>query len=162
MNNEMLMGVGNRRTDFAKKLQSLGDGQFLLVAIVIETRALDVFHREKWNPINAYATAVKLRDVLMIQTGEQMFFALEVTDDVVRIHAAANKLECDLAMQLSIFRQINFAHAAAPDERDNLVFANSLTGTVCALADERLRREVQRRHFDESACAPLPPGKRFH
>src|SRR6266446_4942139 len=91
-----------------------------------------------------------------------MFFALEVTDDVVRIHAAANKLERDSAMQLSILCQINFPHAAAPDKGDNLVVANCLPGTKRTFADERLRREVQGRHFDKSARALLLLEKRFN
>ena len=117
--------------------------------------ALDVFHDKKWNSIRSKAAAVKLRDVWVIETGEEMLFAFEVTNNVFRVEAAANELERDFAIQLPILREINFAHAAAADERDNLVVANDLAGAQCALAEERFGREVQGRDFDESAYALL-------
>ena len=117
---------------------------------------------KKWNSIGGNAAAVKLRDVRMIQAGEETLFVLEAAKNVVRIHAAANKLERDFAMQLSILREINFAHSAAADERQNFVIANCLSGVKCAIADERFRREMQRRSFNESARAFLLFEQRFN
>ena len=65
-----------------------------------------------------------------------MFFAFEVMDHVLRGHAATNQLERDFAMQFPILREINFAHAAAADEGDDLVIADGLAGAECAFAHE--------------------------
>src|SRR5206468_3666903 len=155
MDNQVLVRVSNSRADLAEKLESLFRFQLAVIAIVIQSLALDVFHDKKWNSIRSKAAAVKLRDVWVIETGEEMLFAFEVTNNVFRVEAAANELERDSAIQLPILREINFAHAAAADERDNLVVANDLAGAECALAEERFGREMQGRDFNESAHALL-------
>src|SRR5438132_3259636 len=160
MNDQTLVRVSNSRADLAEKLEALFRFQLALIAIVIQSLALDVFHDKKWNSIRSKAAAVKLRDVWVIETGEEMLFAFEVTNNVFRVEAAANELERDFAIQLPILREINFAHAAAADERDNLIVANDLAGAECALAEERFGREVQGRDFNESAHTLLLLEKR--
>src|SRR6266853_1631395 len=116
MDNQALVGVSNSRTHLAEKLEALFRFQLAVIAIVIQSLALDVFHDKKWNSIRSKAAAVKLRDVWVIQTGEEMLFAFEVAQHVFRVQAAANELDRDSAIQLPILREINFAHSAATDE----------------------------------------------
>ncbi len=155
MDNQALVRVSNSQAHLAEKLESLFRFQLALIAIVIQSLAPDVFHDKKWNSIRSHAAAVKLRDVWVIQTGEEMLFAFEVTNNVFRVQAAANELEGDFAIQLPILREVNVAHAAAANKRDDVVVGNGLTGAECALAEERFGREVQRWFFNESACALL-------
>src|SRR5947208_5774979 len=143
MDDQTLVRVSNSRADLAEKLESLLRFQLAVIAIVIQSLALDVFHDKKWNSLCSKAAAVKLRDVWVIETGEEMLFAFEVTNNVFRVQAAANELERDSAIQLPILREINFAHAAAADERDNLVVANDLAGAQCALANEGFGCQMQ-------------------
>src|SRR2546429_319527 len=71
MDNQALVRVSNSRADLAEKLEALFRFQLALIAIVIQSLALDVFHDKKWNSIRSKAAAVKLRDVWVIETGEE-------------------------------------------------------------------------------------------
>ena len=162
MNDQMLVRVGDGRANFAKKVESLLHREPACLAIVVESVAFHIFHGEKWNSIRGHAAAVKLRDVRMIQAGEETLFVFEVAKDVVCVHAATNELERGFAIQFSIVREINFAHSAAADERQNFVIADYLTGVVRAtLAHERFGCEMQGRLLDESVRRFLMFEERF-
>ena len=72
--------------------------------------------------------AVKLRDVWMIQTGEEIFFAMKATDDLIPIDSSPNEFKRDFAIQLSILRKINIAHSAAADKRKDFVVTDRFFG----------------------------------
>jgi len=83
MNDQVLVRVSNSRAHLTEKLESLFRFQLAVIAIVIQSLALDVFHDKKWNSIRCKAATVKLRDVWVVQTGEEMLFAFEVAQHVV-------------------------------------------------------------------------------
>ena len=64
----------------------------------------------------------------MIQTRENLFFAMKAPVDFIRIDSAANDLKRNFAIQLSILREINIAHSTAADERKDLVMIDCLSG----------------------------------
>src|SRR5260370_17283613 len=92
MNDQALVRVSDSRADLAEKLESLFRFQLAVIAIVIQSLALDVFHDKKWNSIRSKAAAVKLRDVWVIQTGEKLVFAFQLDQHVARPHAPPTKL----------------------------------------------------------------------
>ena len=108
------------------------------------------------------AAAVELRDVWMIEAGEEKFFALKAANDVVAIHSAPNEFERGLAMQLAILRKVNIAHSAAPDEREDFVVANDLARAVFAIANKCFRREMQGRLLNKCVDVVLMFKQRFN
>ncbi len=144
-------------------MESLLGCKLALIAILIQSLALDIFHGEKRNPIGGHAAAVELRDIRMIKTGQETLFALEVTNDIVRVHSTANELERGFAMQLSILREINFAHSATADERQNFVITNYLSGPVGAgIAHEGFGGKMQGRFFNELIRGLMMFKQRLH
>src|ERR1700733_6570265 len=116
MNHQVLMSVRNSGADFPEKLEPLLRGKRALFAILVEALALDVFHGEERDAVCRQAASVKLRDVWVVEAGEEMLLPLEMADQFHRSHAAMDKLERDATVHFSIFREIYFAHSASSDE----------------------------------------------
>src|ERR1043166_1056441 len=126
MNDQMLVRVVNRRANFAEELKPLVDGEIFLAAIIVDAGSIDVFHRKERNAIRGHARVIKLGDVWMIETGEQTLLAEKSPHDLIAVHPVPDELERDPTVQLSILREINFAHPAAADQRNDLVIADDL------------------------------------
>ena len=86
-------------------------------------------HHDRANPIRLFE-AVDLRDVRMIQRGEDLRFAAEagqafgVVGDTGEEH-----LDGDVALELGVARAVHLAHSTAPDEGQDFVRAESSAGS---------------------------------
>ena len=91
--------------------------QAVRVRIPVDRRPFDVLHHEVRQPVRCRPTVVETRNVRMLEGGEDLPLVLEPPDDDFRIHAAANHLDRDAALERLVGApsQIDGAHAAVPD-----------------------------------------------
>src|SRR5215213_5195456 len=96
------MCVMNRITDGAKKLQSLGDVQFVVVAITVQRLPFDEFHHEVGQAILGGPTVKQPGDVWVVQSGEYLSFFAEAAQDEVCVHAAFDEFDGGSLVELVI------------------------------------------------------------
>src|SRR4051812_9488989 len=97
MNDEMLMGVGDRRTDFAEELQPIRQAELTEITKVIEPLSFDVFHHEIRHSILHHGAAIKPRDVRVRQAGEDAFLLAKMPEQIAARERAFDELQCDLS-----------------------------------------------------------------
>src|SRR3984893_1406837 len=161
MNDKMLVGVMHRGTDLAEEREPCGNGKVMTSAIHVNSKPLDILHDEKRNTIRGNSSAIEMGDVRIVQAGEDLFFVTKSRDDVVRAHRGGDKFQRTFSAKMGIFREIHIAHPAAADERKNLVIADRLPGVESALAQERVRRLMQRRSFQKRQAALIMSEQRL-
>src|SRR5262249_59746058 len=94
-------------------------------------------------------------DGRVVEGGGHAGFLTEAAD-ALRVFGEARlqQVERDLAAQLSVARQIDLAHASAPDLADDLVMANRLPGPRLFGPQQR-GGHLGRRRLNESLGAPV-------
>src|SRR6266550_5794936 len=116
-------GVSFRQTlgDVLQISQQLCQICPLLIDDLPQCLAVDEFHGDEIQSI-VFADFVNVSDVRMVEGGGGLRFlneaahAIAVTGEIGR-----ENLECNLAAELGIFSEINFAHSARADLRANFV-----------------------------------------
>jgi len=94
-----------------------------------EVIALDQFHDEGVCP-GGFLKPVNRRDVRMIQGRERLCFAFKACDAIgIRGERVGQNLDRDLAIERSVRRTIDLAHAPFTDGRADLVDAEAGTGS---------------------------------
>src|SRR5262249_29910996 len=150
MNDQVLMRVGNSAANFSKDRESLQNRQSILAGIIVQSRTIDIFHDEVWQTRGRDGATMKLRDVCMTKAGQDPFFLLKTPDNVGRPQAELEKLDCHLTAQGCVFREINFAHTALADKRNDFVIAEFFAGfQFTAFLREALSRNFVSRLLNE-------------
>ena len=121
----MLMRVMDGGANSLKEFQSLLCVESVLIAMVVDRQPLDVLHHQVRPIFFRRAAVEQARDVGMIERRQNLSLVAKATHDKVRVHAAANQLDCDLLSILIIiaFAEINRAHAAASELANDFVGA---------------------------------------
>ena len=100
MDNKMLVSIGDRRADFAKELQPLGDRKSMKAAVRIKPLAFHVFHDEIRKTVLGNSSAIEAGDVGMSESSKDPFLALEVTNEVRATEAGFDQLDSYLPVQI--------------------------------------------------------------
>ena len=79
MNDQPLMGVGNRSGNFSEQLQLLNDRQLPFAAVIVQPHAVHILHDEVRQTLGRQCAAVELSDIWMNQPGQDPFFLLKMT-----------------------------------------------------------------------------------
>jgi hypothetical protein len=91
--------------------------------------ARDQFHHQRENPVRLLQ-AVEVRDVRMVQGGEDLGFALKPRKAVrIRRPGLQQDLDRDLAFQAEISGAVNLAHPAGTEGADDLVGPEECAGS---------------------------------
>src|SRR6187549_3768089 len=93
-----------------------------------------MFHREKRNAVGGHTRIIKPSDMWMTEAAEQPLLVMKAAHDLVAIDAAPDELKCDEAKQPAVFREIDLAHAACIEERDDFVVLDDFARGKCPLA----------------------------
>ncbi len=114
VHDEVLMSVVHRGTNRLKELEPCNDVEMLRVAIGVNRNTVDVLHDDVCGTVRKRATIQEMRDVGMIELGEDLAFDLEPRLDAPRKRAAENHLDGHLLLELGIgaLGQENLAHPA--------------------------------------------------
>jgi len=99
MNDQPLMRIVNGCADLPKKLETRGGRESLGVAVFVDPRAGDVFHREVGNVTRRDPGAVKLRDIRVVEARQDLFFVAKTRDDFRTVHSRTNEFKRHLAPQ---------------------------------------------------------------
>lgn len=96
-------------------------------AILIERKALDVFHDEIGQATFGRAAVEQTRDMRMIEARQNLPFLAKTLQDGIGIHPALDELERDLLLELGVgpFGQEDRAHPPAPDFADEPIIADA-------------------------------------
>ena len=90
--------------------------------------ALDEFHHER-RDAPTFFEPVDGGDIGMVQRGKRLRFTLEAREPLGVVRERLRQdLDCDVAIELGITRPIDFAHASAADQLDQLEDAEAGTG----------------------------------
>ena len=120
------MRVMYRRADLLKELQAFGCRQALLIGILSDGLAFDVFHHEVRPPVAGGAAVEQAGDVRVIQRREDLPFIAKAAQDEFRIHAALDELDGDLLLELCVITlcEVDRAHAALADPSQDAIRAD--------------------------------------
>ena len=130
----LLVRRRQRLGDLFRDRQRLVECDSAVCDPVRERRSLDQFHHERENAVRLLE-AVNVRDVRMVQGGEDFGFTLKPGEAVrVRRHALRQHLDRHLAFQVRVGGSVDFAHPAGPECADDLVGAEP----CAALKGQRL------------------------
>ena len=117
MNDQPLMRVLHRFAHLPEQTQAVGHGKPVLVAVLVDGRALDELHHEIRHTVFCRPAVQQLADVRMLQRGQDLSLVLEPPDFGLGVHAAADHLDRNTALERAIRApgQVDSAHAAVPD-----------------------------------------------
>ena len=123
MNDSFLMGGFERLCDLPGDPERLLDRNPAARDALVQALAVHEFENKELLPVE-FVEAVDLRDMRMIQGGEELGFATEASDTIRIVRERyGHDLERDFPSELGVFRAIDFAHAAAAEQGDDLVAA---------------------------------------
>src|SRR5262245_7920533 len=113
MDNSLLMGVLDRLAYWLKQLESLANGELLVVAILRDWHARDQFHHEI-RPARVRSSRIEhLGDIRMVHHCQGLPLRFEACDHLPRVHARLDDLERDGPLErLGLFRHEDDAHSA--------------------------------------------------
>src|SRR5215216_1666476 len=117
------MRVMNRRTDFAKKFQTLNCRELVLVRVLCERLALYVLHNEVGKTIRSRAAIQELRYVRVIEACKNLSLVAKAAKHKIIIHALPDQLDGDLLFELIVIAcgEIDCSHAALPDPANDFI-----------------------------------------
>ena len=119
MDDQVLVGVLDRRADLAEEVQPRGGVQALRVAVVDDRLALDVLHHEVGQAVRRRAAVEQAGDVRVLEAGEDLPLVPEAPHDRLGVHAALEHLDRDALLELVVVAdaEVHRAHAAAAESR---------------------------------------------
>jgi len=103
-------------TNRLKQAQARRNVEHLAVAVLVDRNSVDVFHDDVGAAIGECAAVDQVRDIRMIQLGEDLALDLEPGLHAAREHAATHDLDGHPLLELFVgaLGEIDFAHAADP------------------------------------------------
>ena len=104
----------------------------MLRRIGFERNSLHVFHHEIGQALLSNRAAVKPRNVRMIERGEDALFLAEMPDELFGPETLLDQFDRNLTAKMRVVRQINFAHAAFAEQRNDSVVTQHFAGTQLA------------------------------
>ena len=121
MNDAFFVGVSECAGDVNKPFEKYFQIKTAFADKIVERFSFDIFHCKKRLSANFFER-VNRRDIRMIERGDGAGFNLETTQ-IIRVIDKRNgqRFERDDATEPNIFRQINFAHSADADARNNFI-----------------------------------------
>ena len=119
-------------TDSLKQPQARIDIELVLIAIVRDRQAIDIFHGKKRRALFRQSAIQQPCDIGVLQSGQNLAFALKAPDDFVGIHAALDQLERDLLLEIAFgaLGEKDRAHAADADLLHQFVGTDLRAGFV--------------------------------
>ena len=141
MDDQVLVGVLDRRADQPEELQPRRGVHPSGVAILDDRLSLDVLHREVRQSVRRRAAVEEAGDVRVLEAGEDLAFVPEPSHDGVAVHAALEHLDRDALLERIVIAdaEMHGAHAAVPD------LANEAIGPDTRVAVGQARRRGQPR-----------------
>src|SRR6476660_3444252 len=138
MNNQIPMRKFNRGADLQEQLQSLTRRQPLRDCKSSSRYADNVVHDEVGETIVRRACIEQPRDIWVIEPGQDLAFRSEAAQDLSRVGASIQYLDCDLFFKLTISAlcQENCAHPAAAKFTDDDIRPHALPGARRSLFPE--------------------------
>ena len=124
MDHQPLVRVFHCRADLEEQRQALAQWQRVILAPAIDAVALDIFHRDERLAIGTDAAIQQVRDVGVLQHGQDAAFFGHARRQAGALRlAAVEQLQCHRLPGIAIvaFGQIHHAHAAFADQPDDAV-----------------------------------------
>jgi hypothetical protein len=126
VNDKVLMRVGNSRANFAEESQPLSRLQAMLRRVGLERDALDVFHHKIRQAILSDRAAIKPGNLRMIEGSEDALLLPKMPYKFLRPEALLDQLDRNLTAEVGVVGEIDFPHAAFPEQRSNPVVTEHL------------------------------------
>ena len=98
------MRVGDRRAHLAEKLQTLGRGQRVRLAVGVDRFAAHVLHDEVGKAVVGRPAVDQARDVRVIEMRQDLSLGPEVPEDLRGIESSPNEFDRNLASYSSSAR----------------------------------------------------------
>src|ERR1700704_877839 len=117
MDHEILVGVLECRTDFAKYRQPFSCRKMMSVAVPVDRLALDVLHHKIGETIGSRPTFEQTSDVGMFEVGKNLSLHRKATKNHFRVHPAIDEFDGDLflVMIVGAHREIDRAHSTVAE-----------------------------------------------
>ena len=152
MDDTLPMGFVQGASDLGRVSQRLVQGQRSSAEALGQGLALQVFHHQEQGAL-VPSHVVQRADVRVIQPGDGARLAFETRRAVrVRPHLAAQHLDRDHAIQTAVARLVDLAHAAGPQEGEDLVGSEPR-------ADGQARRRLRSIALDGDPGAEIVCGE---
>ena len=128
MNNEVLMRVGNSRTDLAEQAEPRVDAQVMFRRVGLEGNAFHVFHHKVREALLRNCASVEPGNVGMIESGENSLLPKKMPDEFFRPEALLDQLDRHLAAEMRVLGQIDFTHPTLAEQRYDSVVTEHFVG----------------------------------
>lgn len=127
VDDELAVGVGDGGADVEEEAEALGGGETVVLAVVGEAEAVDVFHDDVGVAVGGVAAVEEAGDVGVLEAGEGLAFAEEAVEDEVGVEAAADEFDGDLGVVVVVvaFGEVDGAHATAAEFAEDAVGAGA-------------------------------------
>jgi hypothetical protein len=126
VNDQVPVGVLDRRAQLSEELQALRDRMALAIAVPIDGLPLDVLHDEVGTSVLSCATIEKAGDVRVIEAREDLSLPAKARNDLVPVHIRSDDLDRDALLVLLVCpcREVHAPHAPAPELLESLIGAD--------------------------------------
>jgi hypothetical protein len=123
MYHQVLMGVLNSGADVAEQFEALADIEFSLVTPAVNRLAIDQLHDKVRQPLFGTAAVEEPRNIGMIERCQDLALAAKPLQDFTAVLFGVNDFDGHLLAICAIgaLRQVDGAHASAPDLPDQFV-----------------------------------------
>src|SRR6266568_702883 len=114
----------------------------------LERNSLHIFHHEIGQALLSNSAAIKPGNVRMVERRENALFLPEMPDELFSPETLLNQFDRYLTAKMRIVSQINFAHAAFAEQRNDSVVTEHLAGGKLATRNilaQQLRSELNGR-----------------
>ena len=85
MNHQFLVGILHGIAHFAEQMQAFVDGEFVLVAILIDRAAFHIVHHQEGQPFGRAAAIEQLDNVGMVQASQRLTLVAETVQEVTAV-----------------------------------------------------------------------------
>ena len=129
VDHQILMGILNGAADFLENPEAFRDGKIVFNAVAGNWEAIDRFHNEVRNPLLGASHFIKLRNVWVIQVGENLDFLLKAPLDLRNRMNGPQELDGYLPLEFLIGSggEIYGPHAATSEFPDDPVSPDGTT-----------------------------------
>ena len=101
----------------------------MLRRIGLERNSLHIFHHEIGQALLSNSAAVKPGNIRMVERREDALFLPKMPDELFRPETLLDQFDRHLTAKMRIVSQINFAHAAFAEQRNDSVVTQHFAGT---------------------------------
>ena len=117
MHDQVAVRMLDRRAYREEQFETLGDAASPLVAVLVDGKAFDELHHEVRQALVCGAGVEELRDVRVLQAGEDLSLRAEAPGEHVAVRAAPDRLDRDPVRDMAIraFRLVDRTHPSLSD-----------------------------------------------